>query len=183
MAAFLWLASLLPPPHTPPLSHRGAARPHASRGGVPACLAGRDAHQDAQAAQELMRSPRATQGVEAFAGTAWQVLFEMDEGGVAMFTVELMEDLRCRFSDKDEYGEWKAEKDWLVFEKPRGLFEETLYLTAQLQLGDAEQRKHKLVRGVAHIAESADGSDPDDPNREVKLKRLGTFGAIEYDDR
>ena len=169
----------------------------------PRCQAADDAEPSAanvEAAQNMLRSPRPSQGFEAFSGTAWQVLLEVDEGGVTMYTVELMEDARCRFSDKDEYGAqrrgmdangpampipqtcpcvareharlrpphpaggWKAEKDYVVFDKPRGLFEQTLYHSAQLQLPTPEQPKMRLVNGVVHATEAVEGSDPNDPN-------------------
>ena len=63
-------------------------------------------------------------------------------------------------------GDWKTEKDWVVFEKPRGLFENTLYLSAQLQQPTAEQPKLKLVKGNVHVAEPVEGSDPNDPDPE-----------------
>ena len=81
--------------------------PRIRRSSSPRCRAADDdvTENVAEAAQNMLRSPRPATGFEAFAGTAWQVLFEMDEGGVALFSVELMEDYKCRFSDKDQYGE------------------------------------------------------------------------------
>ena len=59
---------------------------------------------DASAAARLLQKPTAASGFDAFAGTAWQILMQMDVGGTAMFSVELLEDTRCRFSDTDLYG-------------------------------------------------------------------------------
>lgn len=97
------LLALLPLPplqqRWPPSALQGHGR-HASR---PRCCASAETNV-ASAAARLLQKPQAASGFDAFAGTAWQVLMQMEVGGTAMFSVELLEDTRCRFSDTDMYG-------------------------------------------------------------------------------
>lgn len=95
----MWVLALL---NSPPPSF---AAWHGQRErGAALCVASDSEAAASEAAQNILKMPRPTTGEEAFRGTVWQVLFEMDEGGSALFTVEMMSDYKCRFSDKDENG-------------------------------------------------------------------------------
>lgn len=61
--------------------------------------------EEAAAAAELFKRQRPMSGEEAFSDTAWQILMQLDEGGGLLFSVEFLEDMRCRFSDSDLFGE------------------------------------------------------------------------------
>mgnify|MGYP006936507743 CR=1 FL=1 len=75
---------------------------------------------------------RPRSGNEAFADTTWSVLMQMNEGGSTIFTVQLLEDFTCRFSDSELLGSWECKGEWVVLEKPKGLFELTLFFSAKL---------------------------------------------------
>ena len=47
---------------------------------------------------------RPRSGPEAFEGTVWSVLMQMLVGGGQMFTVEMLDAGKCRFSDTDKIG-------------------------------------------------------------------------------
>ena len=61
-------------------------------------------------------------------------------------------------------GEWQYQQDWVVFEKPKGLFEATLYFSAQLQLPSGESSaedgdvKLRLVKGIVQSGEPVKGT-------------------------
>ena len=67
----------------------------------PWCCADTDA---VQKAQSLFTRTRPTEGVEAFANTMWSVLMKLRDHGTVLFTVHLLNDGRCRFSDNEEFG-------------------------------------------------------------------------------
>ena len=52
-------------------------------------------------------------------------------------------------------GEWKCEKNWVVFEKPRGLFEATLFFSAKLEPAAAAGAEGLDVRGAPVAAHNA----------------------------
>jgi hypothetical protein len=58
----------------------------------------------ADSRREFLAQQRPTRGAEAFANTQWSLLLKMNGGGGTMFSVELRDDMRCRFSDNDETG-------------------------------------------------------------------------------
>ena len=87
----------------------------------------------AAAISAFLRKARARTGDEAFAGTTWSVLLQMNEGGSTIFTVQLLDDFSCRFSDSELQGGWECEKDFVVIEKPKAFFQQTLFLSARLQ--------------------------------------------------
>jgi hypothetical protein len=59
----------------------------------------------ADSRRAFLAQQRPTSGTEAFANTQWSLLLKMKGGGGTMFSVELREDMCCRFSDNDETGE------------------------------------------------------------------------------
>ena len=60
---------------------------------------------DVEAARGAMFAPpRAAEGDAAFADTTWQVRLKLHEGGSCLFSAQLLEDFRARFSDKEEFG-------------------------------------------------------------------------------
>lgn len=108
-------------------------------------------------------------------------------------------------------GSWMSRDNWVVVEKPRGLFEDTLYLSARLEPPREKNAKAKLVQGAVHVEELVAGEDPSNPDPKcapllelvlihlggsleqavicgntdldrVNLKKLGKFGAISYSD-
>ena len=108
---------------------------------------------------------RPMSGEEAFTGTQWSLLVKMREGGSTMFTVELFDDASCRFSDSAEKGGWSARLNYLIFEKPKALFKETLYFSAKLETIQ-ESGRLRLVDGLVQKADAptadpkADGEPP-----------------------
>lgn len=101
----------------------------------------------ADSRRAFLAQQRPTSGTEAFANTQWSLLLKMKGGGGTMFSVELREDMCCRFSDNDETGDaasfrgqrtikaavtitdiplrpltgsWEAKEEWVVIEKPKG---------------------------------------------------------------
>ena len=148
------------------------------------------------AASVLLQSQRATSGSEAFAGTTWSVLMQMTEGGSSIFTVQLLEDYTCRFSDTEQHGEWECDREWVVIEKPKGFFDQTLYFSAKLSPPSAEKPKWRLVEGVVQRANASSESpspdsgaskggsyEPDDGEAPpVEIEQLGMFGANEFEE-
>jgi hypothetical protein len=137
--------------------------------------------EDVSAAQSILQSPRATSGKEAFDGTAWSVLMKMYEGGSMIFSMQLLEDLRCRFSDSEDFGSWEsqdAKNDaWVVVEKPKGYFDATLFFSAKLAPPAPDHPKWRLVEGIVQMA-NLTASDGDT----VELQEIGTFGANEFEE-
>ena len=146
----------------------------------------------ADAASAFMRKPRVASGKDAFDDTTWSVLMRLNEGGSTIFTVQLLEDLSCRFSDSDQFGSWECDREWLVVEKPKGFFDSTLFFTAKLAPPSKEKPKWRLVEGIVQAAnvssnaatESAPQADAaeSDEEEEVEVKNIGTFGANEFEE-
>ena len=65
----------------------------------------------------------------------------------------------------------------MCFEKPFGLYNETLYLSAKLQLPTAEQPRALLVEGLVQRAVPLE----EDPGQ-VEVRAAGTFRAHEQID-
>lgn len=141
---------------------------------VPGCCASNAAE---QAQSGFFRKQKAAKGVEAFSNTLWSVLMNVKDSGNVLFTVHLLDDFRCRFSDGDKYGEWQCEEDYVVMEKPQGLYNETLYLSAKLQLPTEEQPRTRLVDGLVQRSFPIEGRQD-----EVELKGAGSFRAHEQID-
>ena len=144
-----------------------------------------DAEDPVAAASALLQSQRATSGDEAFSGTTWSVLLQMDEGGNSIFTTELMEDGSCRFSDTDALSSWQSEADYVVIEKPKGFFDQTLFLSAKLSPPVAKVKKWRLIDGVVQRtnATAAKGDDAmEDAEEQVSIEQIGTFGANEFEE-
>uniref|UniRef100_A0A7S0NY21 Uncharacterized protein n=1 Tax=Calcidiscus leptoporus TaxID=127549 RepID=A0A7S0NY21_9EUKA len=99
-----------------------------------------------------------------------------------MFTVELLEDARCRFSDKDEFGSWQCEREYVVFEKPKGLFKDTLYFSAKLRPASAGELRTRLVNGSVSRFVRANTSANQGAS-EDGLVEFGTFGGYLLDDK
>jgi hypothetical protein len=141
---------------------------------------------DVDAAQSFMQSPRPTSGKEAFDGTTWSVLLRMNEGGSVIFTMQLLDDETCRFSDSDQYGTWECDRDWVVVEKPKALFGQTLFFSAKLAAPSKERPKWRLVEGVVQAANASDASveaePPSDEVAQVEVTQVGTFGANEFEE-
>lgn len=182
----------------------GPVRPHDQlriralrRAATPGCCASNAAEQ-AQAG--FFRKQKAAKGVEAFSNTLWSVLMNVKDSGNVLFTVHLLDDFRCRFSDGDKYGEWQCEEDYVVVEKPKGLYNETLYLSAlhpspipaarcralsyrclvagaKLQLPTEEQPRTRLVDGLVQRSFPIEGTQG-----EVELRGAGSFRAHEQID-
>ena len=127
---------------------------------------------------------RVATGDDAFADTTWSVLIQVAEGGSTIFTVQMLEGHQCRFSDTDEYGSWECERDWVIFEKPKGLFGLTLYLSARLAPPTGDASRWKLVEGIvqsANTTEAAEAKEGDE-SPTLEFKQIGTFGANEYEE-
>ena len=76
-----------------------------SRCGASRCSADPSADEPIdEARRAFLAQQRPTGGREAFVGTSWSLLLKMTGGGGTMFSVELLDDLRCRFSDNEELG-------------------------------------------------------------------------------
>lgn len=119
---------------------------------VPGCCASNAAE---QAQSGFFRKQKAAKGVEAFSNTLWSVLMNVKDSGNVLFTVHLLDDFRCRFSDGDKYGEWQCEEDYVVMEKPQGLYNETLYLSElrhPTQLHHPTPRPELSLTTLAHVA-------------------------------
>ena len=150
----------------------------------------------ADVASAFMETPRATSGKAAFDGTTWSVLMRMNEGGSTIFTVQLLEDDSCRFSDSELLGGWECQRDWVVIEKPKGLFDQTLFFSGRLTPPSSEKPKWRLVDGIvqrsnytdvaaADPASSSSGSgsgSESDGDVSVELAEIGTFGANEFEE-
>ena len=127
-------------------------------------------------------------GKEAFDGTTWSVLMQMYEGGSTIFTMQLFEDETCRFSDSDAMGSWESERNWVVVEKPKGFFDQTLFFSAKLNPPTKERPKWRLVEGIVQssnttAATPGDATDEDASEENVvELKKIGTFGANEFEE-
>mmetsp|Transcript_35619 Transcript_35619/g.74812 ORF Transcript_35619/g.74812 Transcript_35619/m.74812 type:complete len:222 (-) Transcript_35619:190-855(-) len=101
-----------------------------------------------QAAQAGFFKPvKPTTGPGAFADTTWSVYLKASEGGGVMFTVELLDNQACRFSDKDDLGHWDCLDRKVMFDKPNGIFKDTLVFSAVLQPPSVEDNRAKLVNG------------------------------------
>ena len=125
---------------------------------------------------------RPTGGPDAFADSTWSVLMQLNEGGSTIFTMQLLEDTSCRFSDTEEVGSWDCDGSWVVVEKPKGFFEQTLVLSAKLQPPNATRPKWRLVEGLVQSANSTSTAATDDETAEVELKDFATFGANEFEE-
>ena len=130
------------------------------------------------AAKAMLQSSRPTSGVEAFSGTTWSVLMRMTEGGSSIFTVQLLEDSTCRFSDSDRLGGWECKREWVVIEKPKGFFDQTLFFSAKLSPPTKKKPKWRLVDGLvqrAHPPPAHPAQRDGEPNRagERRGKRRG----------
>ena len=146
----------------------------------------------ADAASAFMKKPRVGSGKDAFDDTTWSVLMRLNEGGSTIFTMQLLEDDSCRFSDSDQFGTWECEKEWLVVEKPKGFFDSTLFFTAKLAPPSKEKPKWRLVDGIVQAVNvssnaateavpQASAAESDD-EEEVEVKDIGTFGANEFEE-
>ena len=174
-AALSLLAGLLPTPHLP---RSTPLRPPALRlAWQPRCCAEEATAEEAtaeQEAQSFFAPSRATSGVEAFADTRWSAMMTLKESGTVLFSMYLMDDDRVKFSDTEKLGEWQCEQAMVVLEKPEGLYNSTLYLSATLQVPTPEQPRYRLVEGVVQQSFPIEGS-----TEEVELRQVGTFGAHE----
>jgi hypothetical protein len=156
----------LPPPSPPPTRYDSE-----------------DVDAASDAAEALRSCPRAEAGREAFEGTTWSTLMQMDEGGSTIFTMQLLEDDSCRFSDTDALGSWESQEDWVVIEKPKGFFDSTLFLSARLQPPTEDRPKWRLVEGVVQQSNSTSAAADEDGERQpVELKRIASFGANEFEE-
>ena len=141
------------------------------------------------AANALMDCPRAEAGREAFEGTTWSVLMRMNEGGGTIFTVQLLPDDTCAFSDSDRPGSWECQDEWVVIEKPKGFFDSTLFFSARLQPPTKDKPKWRLVEGLVqrsnHTSSArktpTESSDPVE-EKPVEVVQIGTFGANEFEE-
>ena len=166
----------------------------------------------ADAASAFMQKPRASSGKEAFDGSTWSVLMKMTEGGSTIFTMQLLEDETCRFSDSEAFGSWESDGKWVVVEKPKGFFDMTLYLSAKLEPPGGGKPKWRLIEGIVQqanatrpsagpldaeaaaadaeaAAAAADevvdlggGDDGEGDGETVELRQIGTFGANEFEE-
>ena len=179
---------------------RGGSRRHVPRNMVPVASSVEDPpspppaydNEDVEAASnaaEALRScPRAEAGREAFEGTTWSTLMQMNEGGSTIFTMQLLDDDSCRFSDTDELGSWECQEDWVVIEKPKGFFDATLFLSARLEPPTADKPKWRLIEGVVQqsnstsSAMSADAGGHPGGMQPVELKEIASFGANEFEE-
>lgn len=163
------LVGLLPTPHLP---RRTTQRQALRLAWQPRCT------EEVRAEQEARRSffapSRASSGVEAFANTKWSAMMTVKESGTVLFSMHLMGDDQAKFTDTEKLGEWQCEEDVVVMEKPEGLYNSTLYLSAKLQTPTPEQPRYRLVEGVVQQSFSIEGS-----TEEVELRQVGTFGAHE----
>ena len=103
---------------------------------------------------------------------------QLDEGGSTLFTMQLLTDETCRFSDTEEPGSWDCDGSWVVVEKPKGFFDQTLFLSAKLQPPNATRPKWRLVEGVVQAANTTAA----EPGADVELKAFATFGANEFEE-
>ena len=148
------------------------------------CCAADEANANAAAAaSNLLQNPRPSSGKEAFDGTTWSVLLQMDAGGSTIFTMQLLEDERCRFSDNDEFGTWECQGDWVVVEKPKGFFDATLFFSGKLAPPSKEKPKWRLVDGLVQQAnKTATMPGATEGESIVELRDIGTFGANEFEE-
>ena len=137
---------------------------------------------------------------------------KMTEGGSTIFTMQLLEDETCRFSDSEAFGSWESDGKWVVVEKPKGFFDMTLYLSAKLEPPGGGKPKWRLVEGIVQqanatrpsagpldaeaaaadaeaAAAAADevvdlggGDDGEGDGETVELRQIGTFGANEFEE-
>jgi hypothetical protein len=134
------------------------------------------------AASSFFEKKRPLSGPDAFADTTWSVMLQLDEGGSTIFSVQLLDDFSCRFSDSNELGEWECEKEWFVIEKPKGFFDNTLFLSGKLSPPTVKTPIWRLVEGIVHQTNettSMPGNATEDP---VEVVKIGTFGANEFDE-
>ena len=144
---------------------------------LPRCRLSCCAEPSQQAQQSFFKQARAASGEEAFANTKWSMMMTVNteqSRGTVLFSTHLLDDERARFSDTDKLGEWQCEQDFVVVEKPDGLYNSTLYLSARLQLPTPEQPRLRLVEGIVQQSFPVEGSDED-----VELRQIGTFGGHE----
>ena len=172
-SAFSLLVGLLPTPHLPRSTPQ---RPPALRlAWQPRCCAEESTAEEATAeAQSFFAPSRASSGVEAFADTRWSALMTLKESGTVLFSMYLMDDDRVKFSDTEKLGEWQCEEAVVVLEKPEGLYNNTLYLSATLQVPTPERPRYRLAEGVVQQSFPIEGN-----TEEVELRQVGTFGAHE----
>ena len=181
LSALSWLAAVSSFHAAAPLCGHAPCSPRTRRLLLAADEVDVDQAAAAEAATAAFLRKRAAEGDEAFADSMWSVLMQMSEGGSTIFTVQLLDDFSCRFSDTEEYGSWECKRNWVVIEKPRGFFGLTLLLTAKLEAATAERPKWRLVEGLVQSANATDPSaaDGDSP---MELREIGTFGANEYEE-
>ena len=167
------LVGLLPTPHLP---RSAPQRPPALRlAWQPRCCAEEATAEEATAeAQSFFAPSRASSGVEAFADTRWSAMMTLKESGTVLFSMYLMDDDRVKFSDTEKLGEWQCEEAVVVVEKPEGLYNNTLYLSATLQAPTPERPRYRLAEGVVQQSFPIEGN-----TEEVELRQVGTFGAHE----
>lgn len=150
--------------------------------------AGSDSANNVDAANAFLQSPRPASGKEAFDGSTWSVLLRMNEGGSTIFTMQLLEDETCRFSDSELFGSWECEGPWVVVEKPKGFFDLTLFLSAKLVPPSKERPKWRLVDGIVQSANRTDAAlnvtaeVTSDDEAVVELSEIGTFSANEFEE-
>ena len=115
---------------------------------------------------------------------------QMTDGGSSIFTVQLLEDSNCRFSDTEDLGEWECEREWVVIEKPKGFFDQTLFFSGKLSPPTAEKPKWRLVEGVVQRSNAttampdSSGSSATAADNEpaVEIEQIGSFGANEFEE-
>ena len=168
LAAFSLHVGLLPSPH---LLRRAPHQQALRLAQQPRCAEEARAE---QAAQSFFAPSRASAGAEAFANTKWSAMMTLKESGTVLFSMYLMDDDQAKFSDTEKLGDWQCEEQVVVVEKPEGLYNSTLYLSATLQTPTAEQPRYRLVEGVVQQSFPIEGS-----TEEVELRQVGTFGAHE----
>lgn len=136
------------------------------------------------AAEALMDCPRAEAGREAFEGTTWSMLMRMNEGGSTIFTVQLLDDDTCRFSDSDLPGSWECQDEWVVIEKPKGFFDMTLFFSARLQPPTRDRPKWRLIDGVVQRSNHTETrkNATENEERTVEVVQIGSFGANEFEE-
>ena len=101
-------------------------------------------------------------------------MMTLKESGTVLFSMYLMDDDRVKFSDTEKLGEWQCEEAVVVVEKPEGLYNNTLYLSATLQAPTPERPRYRLAEGVVQQSFPIEGN-----TEEVELRQVGNFGAHE----
>jgi len=133
-------------------------------------------------ANAFMQGPpkvRATKGKEAFDNTRWQVYIQLEQGPAkpsALFTVTLKDDETAVFTDNENVGSWECDEDWVVFEKPEGLFKSTLFFSASIDPAVSEEfPEWRLVDGLVHRANETTAENQ-------VMEKIGTWSAIDFQE-